>query len=526
MNNQNFQFLEIPLIQLSPSSTNPRKYFSEVELESLALSIKEKGVLQPIIVRPDADGYEIVCGERRFRAAMKAGLETMVCRVQELTDDEVLDLQIIENLQRRDVSPLEEAAGFHNLMNGKKKLKVKDIAIRVGKSEVYVYNRLLLMNLSERSKSLLERDLITASHALELCKITPADQDAVLDNSFEWEYIEDDQPEVPEKIPTLRELKQYIKRHFKLVLSEAPFDTADKKLCPDAGACNSCTKRTGANMQLFEDITDKDCCMDKECYDKKIVAHVEAIKVATEKDLGKPVQLLCNQPYYVPDPLKENAVSIMRNNITILEDDDASIPEDKIRIGVVVDDTEDDKFGKVVRYYVETHDEDDQEDEDNDDTEDDQEDGKEYPTSTPNPWNERVKFLRNKYKDVSFKDDLELNDILQIHFTKNVLNKFLDNNEFDELLKAIVIKQITGNHNFYENVETIFFQKLQVQNQEEFEQKVKSMSHLQLMEMCVVMSMIDFTNILGIDLVDVEFLETNGADLDAIIQQYVMEKED
>lgn len=351
MNNQNFNFMELPLIQLAPSSTNPRKYFSESDLDSLAESIKEKGVLQPIIVRPDADGFEIVCGERRFRAAQKAGLEKIVCRVQELTDDEVLDLQIIENLQRKDVSPLEEANGFDNLIKSKKKLTVKEIAIRVGKSEVYVYNRLLLLQLSEKAKQLLEDNTITVSHALELCKLASTEhQDTALDNILEYEYNEEtEEYDLLTKVGTLKELRSTIKRYFKLELEYAIFDTKDSKLVPNVGACTKCSKRTGANTLLFEGLAERDCCLDASCFNSKGEAHLLAVREAKQKEIGKDVNFVT---YRAWDSIHESIVEneqIVQGIRTLSEIQNENVPAELIKLGIVVSEDKE-EIGTTVEY--------------------------------------------------------------------------------------------------------------------------------------------------------------------------------
>jgi len=167
-----------------PSPTNPRKTFEKVAMDELTESVRRHGVLQPLLLRPwpegrkrpksDPGGFELVAGERRFRAAMAAGLEEVPALVRELTDSEVLEIQIIENLQRSDLHPLEEAEGYRQLMAAK--YDVARIADRVGRSTAYVYDRVTLLALSKAGQKLFLEGSITVAHAIILARLNPADQ--------------------------------------------------------------------------------------------------------------------------------------------------------------------------------------------------------------------------------------------------------------------------------------------------------------------------------------------------------------
>ena len=119
--NMHEKYLNIPIAQLKESTTNPRKTFDEASLEELAESIRSKGVLSPLLVRPVNGHYEIVAGERRYRASQLAGRDTVPATVRELTDAECLETQLIENLLRTDLHPFEEAQGFHALLNQRRR---------------------------------------------------------------------------------------------------------------------------------------------------------------------------------------------------------------------------------------------------------------------------------------------------------------------------------------------------------------------------------------------------------------------
>lgn len=152
-------FSVISLSLIDRNSFNPRKVFNEEALEELALSIKGKGVIQPIVVRPVGNRYEIVCGERRFRASLIAGMENIPACIKELSDDEAEEYAITENLQRKEVSPLEEAEAFSKLVSGGK-YDINSLVIKFGKSEAFIRGRLKLVNLIMEFRNMLEKDAI------------------------------------------------------------------------------------------------------------------------------------------------------------------------------------------------------------------------------------------------------------------------------------------------------------------------------------------------------------------------------
>lgn len=149
--------------ELKPSALQPRKTFEPEALAELSASIKEKGVLQPILVRPIEGGYEIVAGERRYQAARQAGLATVPVLVRELDDREALELAIIENLQRENLNPLEEAEAFEQLMGFG--LNQEEVSQAVGKSRSAIANSLRLLTLPPLARDALAGGQISAGHA-------------------------------------------------------------------------------------------------------------------------------------------------------------------------------------------------------------------------------------------------------------------------------------------------------------------------------------------------------------------------
>lgn len=152
---------------LKPGRLNPRKDFRDDELAELADSIRNKGLVQPIIVRPVAGGYEIVAGERRWRAAQKAGLHTVPVIARDLEDKEVLELAIIENVQRADLNSIEEASGYRELVE-RFDYSQEQLSEIIGKSRSHVANTLRLLKLPESVQAMVRNGELTAGHARAL----------------------------------------------------------------------------------------------------------------------------------------------------------------------------------------------------------------------------------------------------------------------------------------------------------------------------------------------------------------------
>ena len=158
---------EIKISDIVPCSFQPRTEFDRDALESLAQSIKEKGVLQPLLVRKKNDKYEIIAGERRWRAAQLAGLEKVPAIVKDLSDSETLEIALIENLQRENLSAIEEAEGLNRLMS-EYEYTQEVIGKVIGKSRSYIANTLRLLGLPEEIKQLVKENKLSAGHARAL----------------------------------------------------------------------------------------------------------------------------------------------------------------------------------------------------------------------------------------------------------------------------------------------------------------------------------------------------------------------
>ncbi len=161
----------VKLTLIEPGSNQPRKNFNEDSLQELADSIKQYGIIEPLIVQKNGSMYKIIAGERRWRAARIAGLKEIPVIVKEYSDEEVFEIALIENIQREDLNPIEEAIAYRKLID-EFHLKQDDIANRVGKSRVAVTNSMRLLKLDERIQQMLIEDMISAGHARALLGIT------------------------------------------------------------------------------------------------------------------------------------------------------------------------------------------------------------------------------------------------------------------------------------------------------------------------------------------------------------------
>lgn len=266
--------LLINMITADPNQ--PRKFFDESSMAELTESVKANGILQPILVRPNAEkpGYLLVCGERRLRAAKEAGLTEIPAVIRELSNDEALEVQIVENLQRKDVNPMEEAVAFKSLAE---RFEVEEIAAKVGKSKSYVAQRLSLNNLIPALQEVLYAGKILVVDAYKLAR---SSQEA--------------QKEVAEDIPkgwktapnyTLQLSWRFKDKQLNLML--APFDTSDANLYPKAGACTNCQFNSSFNTPLFPDLANQFICSNATCYsvkaDKSFKKAIE--EAATDPDV-------------------------------------------------------------------------------------------------------------------------------------------------------------------------------------------------------------------------------------------------
>lgn len=264
--------VNVAVENIQPSSFNPRKHFGETEIHELSYSIKAQGILQPVTLRPTSEQgkYEIVCGERRYKAAVIAELKEIPAIIRELSDTQAKEIAITENLQRKDVTPMEEAHAYKELIESQQ-YDIVALAARFGKSETYIHSRLKFTVLIPEIAELLETDVITVSVATEICKYEADIQKEVYDqhlaneNGYNcWRGLK------------ATEVAKRIKDNYTTALHQYKFDKS---------SCSICQYNTNT-MRLFVDSADCGNCMNKTCLRDKNKAYV----------VGKAVGIIQQQP--------------------------------------------------------------------------------------------------------------------------------------------------------------------------------------------------------------------------------------
>lgn len=273
---------------IHPSPTNPRKTFPEEAHAEMVKTVLRHGVMQPILVRPwpekyEVEGaqpkYELIAGERRYRAAKSAGLEFIPGTVRDLDDHETIELQIVENLHRKDLNELEEAEGYELAMK-QFGYAAEQLAEKIEKSKAYIYARLKLTAACEVARQAFRAATIDASRLLLIARIPTA--------RLQEQALEEITDEGFRGPMNYRTAAKHVQDKYMLKLAEAPFPRGDAELLPAAGKCHPCPKRTGNNPELYPDVKSADICTDPECFAAKKAAHFGRIKTEA-KAQGKAV---------------------------------------------------------------------------------------------------------------------------------------------------------------------------------------------------------------------------------------------
>lgn len=294
--------VNIPIAQIAESPFNPRRTFGDSGLQELATDIKLHGILSPLLARarlvdPLAaadkmfDGFELIFGHRRFRAAQLAGLKLVPCIVRAMTDDQARRAQISENLAREDVHPIEEAEGLQALIDAGD--SADQLAAQFGKSRSYVYGRLKLLQACEQIRTACLAGEISSEVALLIARLRTdkLQQKALQYIKGRYISLEDGGGQ------SYRSIRSLMAEHFTLDLKKPMFDPTDALLVPDAGTCGACPKRTG-NAPEFADFLGAerinygthgaDVCTDPDCFQAKKTAHLRQ-EAATLEGKGKSV---------------------------------------------------------------------------------------------------------------------------------------------------------------------------------------------------------------------------------------------
>lgn len=292
----------ISLLAVEISTTNgifrrPNELTPEA-LAELAGSISQYGVIQPILVRPHPtlEGkFILICGERRYRASVLAGKNEIPAYVRNVNDEVALILQITENIQREGVHPLNEAKGYKLMMEADATMTTGELALRFGKSETYIVQRLKLNDLVKEARKHFYENRMHLGHAIIMCRLLPSDQKEII-KQFAGR----------DNYGTVASLESYVERNIINTLSTAPFDKKDVELVKKAGACINCPKRSGASPLLFAEIKEKDKCFDRGCFFSKCEKFL--LNKTKEVVETQPDVVFLNDGYAEPD---ENIITIL-----------------------------------------------------------------------------------------------------------------------------------------------------------------------------------------------------------------------
>jgi len=281
---------------------------TDADVIELSNSIKANGLLQAVLVRPhpaQAGRYELIFGHRRNVAAGLAGLKKIPANVKDVSDEEILELQITENLQRKDVHPLDEAIAFGSLIRDRN-YTVEDIAARFGKKLEFVVHRLKLTDLLLEFHKAFKKNLLSVGQAFVICRLRQEDQKRLRKEYKDEEF----------QMTSIGELQDWISRNLLHQLSSARFKKDDSTLVPKAGPCTTCQKRSGCANLLFTDLKDDDRCFDADCFGAKQDAFFMRQLQDTIENKPK-VHLIADDPGKLPAAVKK---LIKDMSVPILDD--------------------------------------------------------------------------------------------------------------------------------------------------------------------------------------------------------------
>lgn len=295
-------YSELKLTEIVIGENNPRKTFDETSLYELADSISSKGVIQPIVVREKDGKYELVCGERRYRASLIAEKETIPAIIKALTDEEAFEIQIIENLERKDVHPIEEANAFKRLFDSGK-YSILDITLKFSKSETFVAQRLKLNDLIPQIREDFRIDKLSISQANLIARLSEEEQLKIIE-----EYCEN---WATDGYGTFKELQDFINNELINDLNVAVFDLNKNELIPNTSSCVNCSLRSGANPTLFSDVEEPNFCFKHSCFKAKTKQYIfETVNnLITERPN---IHFVCN--FKNPTDLTEGLIELLSEN--------------------------------------------------------------------------------------------------------------------------------------------------------------------------------------------------------------------
>jgi len=294
------QCASIPLAQLRESPFNPRKQYLDDDMGELQASIAEHGVVQPILVRPIADGvFEIVAGHRRSRAAKAAKLRDIPATLRELTDTEARHIQLVENAQRVDLLPLDEAEAYATLLESG--MSIRDLAKTLSRKPSDIAARLTLVHLPQVVKAALTSGVLPADHAALIGRIPDDALQVEALRRFTTEHPLGDTTKRVKGVVPLAVAKRIVEAEFMTVLANAPFDPEDPTLSP-LGTCSTCPARSGNNRDLFGDVRGKNVCTNLADFHLKVTNYLARLRDDGYTVLLSPAEIREAFPYNTAHP--------------------------------------------------------------------------------------------------------------------------------------------------------------------------------------------------------------------------------
>ena len=230
--------MELDIDRIDPAEGQPRNVFKENALEELAQSIRHNGIIQPLVVRRNGERFQIIAGERRWRAAQRAGLQTVPCIVKEVSEENSLELSLIENIQREELNPIEEANAYKKLLE-RGDLTQEDISRRVGKTRSSITNALRLLKLPVELQKLVEDEQLSMGHARALLSIDSIEQQISIAR------------EIITKALSVRETEQIVKRSQSAASRPKRLEVRNNTEAPNIVAAETkLSKRLGAPVKI------------------------------------------------------------------------------------------------------------------------------------------------------------------------------------------------------------------------------------------------------------------------------------
>lgn len=312
-NNQSTTIMTIALASLRPHPLNPAERTTERATLELRTSMDCHGQITPLLVRPipatkAVEGHwQIIAGHRRFAAAVALNMTKLTCSVREMSDEQAEELLLIENLQREEITPLDEAAALARLIEHAlqdphpKRSPLEAVGLTIGKSATYIAARLQLLQLIAPFQKLLKSGELPLGHAFALARIPELAQSEMFKEKRHLDH---------HGVISLAKLRDYIAREIMLDLDRAPFDKSDIALDPKAGSCMTCEKNTQTNKSLFGDLGKGARCTDERCFASKVRLHIE--KTATKLAEKHKVDVMLISDRYQHE--KPKAGQIMTSN--------------------------------------------------------------------------------------------------------------------------------------------------------------------------------------------------------------------